>query len=192
VDAGAAVREVSVPAHRSSVGLAGAILGEGLVLGAFAGSCLGGLGRGHYLPSLVETWGRERATAELPPTALVMGIVGQLLLQEQHGARYARAYNAVPALIAAYAEAFAEVDVLVMPTAGFIAPLLPPPDADVATSLMSAFAAGANAGIFDVSGHPAISVPCGTVDGMPVGMMIVGRHHEDATVLQAAHAYEQL
>jgi Asp-tRNA(Asn)/Glu-tRNA(Gln) amidotransferase A subunit family amidase len=27
---------------------------------------------------------------------------------------------------------------------------------------------------------------------MPVGMMLVGRHHEDATVLRAAHAYEQL
>jgi amidase len=192
VESGADVREVSVPAHRDSVGLAGAILGEGLVMGAFAGSCLGGLGRGHYLPSLVETWGRERATAELPPTALVMGIVGQLLLQEQHGARYARAYNAVPALIAAYGSAFDQVDLLVMPTTGFIAPQLPPAGADVATSLAAAFAAGANAGIFDVSGHPAISVPCGTVDGMPVGMMLVGRHHEDATVLQAAHAYEQL
>lgn len=191
-DAGVAVSDVSVPAHRTSAGLAGAILGEGLVLGAFAGSCLGGLGRGHYLPSLVETWGRERAAAELPPTALVMGIVGQLLLQQQHGARYARAYNAVPALIAAYGVAFGEVDLLVMPTTGFIAPRLPPADADVATSLAAAFAAGANAGIFDVSGHPAISVPCGTVDGMPVGMMLVGRHHKDATVLQAAHAYEQL
>lgn len=190
--AGATIGEVSVPAHRSSAGLAGAILGEGLVLGAFAGSSLGGLGRGRYLPSLVAHWGAERGSAELPPTALVMGIVGQLLLQQQHGARYGRAYNAVPGLIAAYGEAFAEVDLLVMPTTGFIAPPLPPADADVAQSLAGAFSAGANAGIFDVSGHPAISVPCGTVDGMPVGMMLVGRHHEDATVLRAAHAYEQL
>lgn len=192
VSAGATIREVSVPAHRTSAGLAGAILGEGLVLGAFAGSCLGGLGRGHYLPSLVETWGRERATAEMPATALVMGIVGQLLLQQQHGARYARAYNAVPGLLAAYGEVFADVDLLVMPTTGFVAPPLPPADADVATSLAAAFAPGGNAGIFDVTGHPAISVPCGTIDGLPVGMMLVGRHHEDAVVLRGAHAYEQL
>lgn len=190
--AGAALVDVSVPAHRSSVGLAGAILGEGLVMGAFGASCLGGFGRGHYLPSLVEHWGRKRGSSELPPTALVMSLVGQLSLQQDHGARYGRAYNAVPGVIAAYGEAFADVDLLVMPTTGFIAQPLPAPDADIAGSLAGAFAAGANAGIFDVTGHPAVSVPCGTVDDMPVGMMLVGRHHEDATVLRAAHAYEQL
>ncbi len=48
-----------------------------------------------------------------------------------------------------------------------------------------------NTGQFDNSGHPAISVPCGTVDGLPVGLMLVGRFGEDATVLRAAHAFEQ-
>jgi amidase len=48
-----------------------------------------------------------------------------------------------------------------------------------------------NTGQFDNSGHPAISVPCGTIDGLPVGLMLVGRFGEDATVLRAAHAFEQ-
>jgi amidase len=39
---------------------------------------------------------------------------------------------------------------------------------------------------------PAISVPCGfTPDGLPVGLQIVGRHHDDFGVLQLAHAFEQ-
>ena len=40
--------------------------------------------------------------------------------------------------------------------------------------------------------NPAISVPCGfTADGLPVGIQIVGRHREDFSVLQLAHAFEQ-
>src|SRR5581483_6853706 len=39
---------------------------------------------------------------------------------------------------------------------------------------------------FDVTGHPAVSVPCGMSEGLPVGMMLVGRRGEDVTVLRAA------
>ena len=43
-----------------------------------------------------------------------------------------------------------------------------------------------------VTGLPAISVPCGfTPDGLPVGVQIVGRHHDDRGVLQLAHAFEE-
>ncbi len=43
-----------------------------------------------------------------------------------------------------------------------------------------------------VTGLPAISVPCGfTPEGLPVGLQIVGRHHDDWGVLQLAHAFEQ-
>ena len=44
---------------------------------------------------------------------------------------------------------------------------------------------------FNVTGHPAISVPCGFVDGLPVGMQIVGKHSDEATVCQIGHAFEQ-
>lgn len=43
-----------------------------------------------------------------------------------------------------------------------------------------------------VTGLPAISVPAGfTEDGLPVGVQIVGRHHDEFGVLQLAHAFEQ-
>jgi amidase len=49
-----------------------------------------------------------------------------------------------------------------------------------------------NAAPFDVSGHPATSVPAGLSEGLPVGMMIIGKRFEDATCLRVAHAFEQL
>lgn len=43
-----------------------------------------------------------------------------------------------------------------------------------------------------ITGLPAISVPCGfTPEGLPVGVQIVGRHHDDWGVLQLAYAFEQ-
>lgn len=42
-----------------------------------------------------------------------------------------------------------------------------------------------------LAGVPAISVPCGLADGLPVGLQIIGKAFDEATVLRAAHAYEQ-
>jgi aspartyl-tRNA(Asn)/glutamyl-tRNA(Gln) amidotransferase subunit A len=41
-------------------------------------------------------------------------------------------------------------------------------------------------------GVPTVSVPCGLLDGLPVGLALTGRRLEEATVLRAAHAYQQM
>jgi amidase len=48
-----------------------------------------------------------------------------------------------------------------------------------------------NTAPFDVTGHPAMNVPCAMSEGLPVGMMLIGRHWEDAIVLRAARAFEE-
>lgn len=42
-----------------------------------------------------------------------------------------------------------------------------------------------------LAGVPAISVPCGFADGLPIGLQIIGKAFDERTVLRAAHAYEQ-
>lgn len=44
---------------------------------------------------------------------------------------------------------------------------------------------------FNVTGHPALSLPVGLSGGLPVGMQIIGRHHDEATVCQLGSTYEQ-
>jgi Asp-tRNA(Asn)/Glu-tRNA(Gln) amidotransferase A subunit family amidase len=48
-----------------------------------------------------------------------------------------------------------------------------------------------NTAPFDVTGHPAMNVPCAMSAGLPVGMMPVGRHGDEATILRAAEAFER-
>ena len=43
---------------------------------------------------------------------------------------------------------------------------------------------------FDASGHPAMSIPCGMIDGLPIGMMIIGRKFDESTVLRMSDAFE--
>ena len=43
----------------------------------------------------------------------------------------------------------------------------------------------------NVTGHPAISIPCGMADGRPIGLMLVGRHWQENTIYRAAQAFEK-
>jgi aspartyl-tRNA(Asn)/glutamyl-tRNA(Gln) amidotransferase subunit A len=45
---------------------------------------------------------------------------------------------------------------------------------------------------FNITGQPAISVPCGfTAGGLPIGAQLVGARYREESVLQAAHAYQR-
>ena len=51
----------------------------------------------------------------------------------------------------------------------------------------------ANTSAFNLSGHPALDINAGfTKDNLPVGMMIVGKHFDEATVLRIARAFEKI
>ncbi|BAQ08798.1 aspartyl/glutamyl-tRNA amidotransferase subunit a [Bacillus sp. OxB-1] len=43
----------------------------------------------------------------------------------------------------------------------------------------------------NLAGIPAISVPCGFSEGLPIGLQIIGKHFDEATLYKVAHAYEQ-
>jgi amidase len=77
-----------------------------------------------------------------------------------------------------------------MPTTPMKAPLLPGPETERWERMLRAREMIGNTAAFNVTGHPAVSVPCGTSDGLPVGLMAVGRWGEDGLVLRAARAVE--
>jgi aspartyl-tRNA(Asn)/glutamyl-tRNA(Gln) amidotransferase subunit A len=81
----------------------------------------------------------------------------------------------------------ADVDLLAMPTT-----IMPAPRIDTVESEDPTLGLSRLTLPFDVTGQPAISVPCALTDaGLPVGLMLVGRRFDEATVLRAAHAFEQ-
>ena len=85
----------------------------------------------------------------------------------------------------------ADVDLLLVPTTAMKAQPLLPTDAPVDAQIAAGFINLSNTSPFDVTHHPAISIPSGMVEGLPVGLMLVGRHWEEATIYRAAHAFEQ-
>jgi aspartyl-tRNA(Asn)/glutamyl-tRNA(Gln) amidotransferase subunit A len=93
----------------------------------------------------------------------------------------------VRALINAdFVRAFESVDVLIGPTTPTPAfPIGAKTSDPITMYLNDIYTIGAN-----LAGLPAISVPCGFVQGLPVGLQIVGPHFSEARVLAAAHAFQ--
>ena len=93
-----------------------------------------------------------------------------------------------------FAKIWDQFDVLVGPTERITAPTIDDASPSADSGSDSGFPALSSlAGPFNTTGSPAVTVPCGfTGSGMPVGMQIVGRAFEDATVLRVAKTYQDV
>ena len=190
---GARIREVSIPEHRTAVPLWNAIAIEGGVSSFYAGHH-SYHNKGWYNPRLMSAMGRGIKThgGDFSPTAKLGVLIADYMTDQYHGVFYGRARNLSNQLTDAYNKVFDEFDLVVMPTTPQTAHKVPPsPEDDRKTYIRQALNMVANTATFDLTGHPSMTVPCKNVKGLPVGLMITGRHFEDATVLRAGHAYEQ-
>jgi amidase len=190
--AGAAVTEVSIPWHRDAVHVWTVIATDGVVAQMVDGNGFGMNWPGWYDPELIAHYARGRLTHadELPETVKATMLAGRYAIDRYHGQYYAMARNLALAAAAAYDQALAEADVLVMPTLPITASLIPPPGAAREESIARSTEMIVNTAPFDVTGHPATSVPAGLADGLPAGLMIIGRHFADGTCLRVARALE--
>jgi aspartyl-tRNA(Asn)/glutamyl-tRNA(Gln) amidotransferase subunit A len=104
-----------------------------------------------------------------------------------YDAYYLRAQKVRRLITDDFARAFKDVDVLMGPTA-------PTPAFDIGAKvddpitmyLNDIYTIGAN-----LAGLPAMSVPCGFVGGLPVGLQIIGPHFAEAKLLNVAHGYQR-
>jgi aspartyl-tRNA(Asn)/glutamyl-tRNA(Gln) amidotransferase subunit A len=105
-----------------------------------------------------------------------------------YDAYYGQAQKVRTLVIRDYQDAFQRFDLLVSPTSPTTAFRLgEKTDNPLAMYLSDIFTIPS-----DLSGTPAISIPCGLADdGLPVGFQIMGRLRDEATVLRAAYALEQ-
>jgi aspartyl-tRNA(Asn)/glutamyl-tRNA(Gln) amidotransferase subunit A len=86
-----------------------------------------------------------------------------------------------------FKEAFAEVDVIMGPASPTTAFGLGEKTGDpVSMYLSDVYTIAAN-----MAGLPGISLPCAPVDGMPVGLQIIGNYFDEARLLNAAHQFQQ-
>jgi amidase len=99
--------------------------------------------------------------------------------------------NQTRLLTAAYDQALDEHDLLMMPTTPIKATELPPADAPRELYVERALNMISNTAPFDITHHPAMAVPCGMSDGLPVSLMLVGKHFDEPTIYKAAFAFEQ-
>jgi amidase len=189
---GATVEHISIPMHLDGPAIWTPIALEGLTDTMMHGNGFGTGWEGLYTSSLLghhSNW-RSRAN-ELSRSLKVSMFVGEYMLKTYRGQYYAKAQNLSRVLRDAYDAVLQQYDLLLMPTLPMKATPLPPADAPLALTIQRAFEMIGNTAPFDATGHPAMSIPCGMGDGLPIGVMLIGRHYQESTIYRAAFAYEQ-
>jgi aspartyl-tRNA(Asn)/glutamyl-tRNA(Gln) amidotransferase subunit A len=148
-----------------------------------------GMRYGHRLEgaNLLEVYTQSRSQG-LGAEARRRILLGAYALSKGYYDAYYRQARKVQTLIRrAYTAAFADVDVLVTPTTPSTAFKIGEKLSDpLAMYLEDVFTVGVN-----VAGLPAVSVPCGLHEGLPVGIQFIGNHFADSQLLSIAYAFEQ-
>jgi len=189
---GAIVEDVSVPMHMDGPAIWTAIALEGLQAQMMNGNGMGFNWKGLYTTSLLDAHAAWRARADqLSPSLKVSMMAGEYFTKNYRGHFYAKAQNLSRVLAKAYDTALSRFDLLLLPTLPMKATPLPPANAPLKLFVQRALEMLGNTCPMDVTGHPAMSVPCGMSNGLPIGMQLVAKHWDESTIYRAAHAFEQ-
>lgn len=190
---GAKVDEVSVPMHIDGFDIWNAIIIEGSTELMIKGNGFGSNWDGYYVTSLMDAYARgwRSRPNDMAETVKMVLLFGEYARRNYHGRYYAKAQNLRRKLRAAYDKVLETYDLMLMPTMRFRAPPLPKPGCSREEYVTTALNMVSNTCPFDASGHPAMTVPCGEADGLPIGAMLIGRRFDDAAVLRGAAAFER-
>lgn len=199
VELGATLESVSVPLWPDSMTIAIGIISFGLhAMVASGGQGIGHMGRIDVEKLATNVAQTRLGAQDLPPMLKNSLITAEYLRDAYLGVHFGRAQNLRLELRHQIEAALDRVDVMIMPTMPKVAFELLDGRAEpgVMEERTGADFAG-NTAALDLSGHPALTVPCGLGDhGLPVGLQIVGRHldecrmYEVGSAFEVAHAFE--
>jgi aspartyl-tRNA(Asn)/glutamyl-tRNA(Gln) amidotransferase subunit A len=136
---------------------------------------------------LIDMSGRTRAAGFGAEVQRRIMLGTYALSAGYYDAYYGKAQRVRTLVARDFQQAFARVDLVVAPTTPNVAFKHGEKEDPLSMYLNDVFAVPAN-----LTGLPALSVPCGfTAGGLPIGLQLIGRPFDEARLLQAAHAYEQ-
>jgi amidase len=188
---GADASAVSIPEHAfgEAVTIGSSMEGMAMLL---AGGGNGYHWQGEYWPELAAALrrGLESSANRLSPHMKLILVFGTHMRRSYLGEYYAKAQGVRSVLRTAYDRALAAFDVLVMPTT--------PRTADVhvdelpiAERVRRGWSVLVNTSATDMTGHPALSIPAAEAEGLPAGVMLIGRPFGEAKLLQLAQTFER-
>ncbi len=104
-----------------------------------------------------------------------------------HNKYYLKALKVRTLIKQDFERVFKDVDVLITPTMPYPAFKL----GEKIDDPLSLYLADVDTVPINLAGVPSISVPCGFSDGLPIGMQIIGKHFDEATILRTAYTFEE-
>lgn len=190
---GADVIEVSIPDHFHAPTLWTVAGGYGMMQ-VLAHGGTGTLQDGWYDTQRMTVFDkmRDARASEFPPTVKGVLLAAKFIEQEYGSSLYGKAKNLIRELRSQYDEVLQEADAIVMPTVP-----REPFKVDHGLSIVEHVARSAPAPLgtntcpFNLTSHPALTVPCGAVDDLPVGLMFVGDHFDEAVLFELGQALEE-
>ena len=148
-----------------------------------------GIRYGYRVPDaedVMDLYMRSRAEGFGPESIRRIMLGTYALSAGYYDAYYGQAQKVRTLIIRDFARAFADYDVLLTPTSPTTAFKIGEKATDpVAMYLSDVYTIPVN-----LAGIPAVSIPCGLVDGLPVGLQLMGAHFAESTLLRAAAAFE--
>ncbi len=185
--------EVSVDLHRYARDIHVPISCEGGLATVFEQNSQGSNHSGFYDPELSRAFGKalETRPEQIPLNGKISLIAGQIMRYETKSSVMAQAHALRTQLRAQFDEALRRCDVLVMPSVPMLPHLLPTEPLTSVEYQKLAFEMHDNNCAMNLTGHPALSIPCGTLNGLPVGILLIGRHLDDHLLLRVAQKFQE-
>ena len=128
---------------------------------------------------------------QLPETGKLF-LLEALFFEKEFGLRYyGKAMNLARKLRKKYNDALKKFDILIMPTLPMKATPLPSKEDPIDFRIKRAFEMNGNTMTFNMTHHPAFTLPCAQINGLPVGMMMIGNFFSEKTIYEVANQFEK-